>query len=441
MAIGVAARLAARAPVPVYCLENGGDRLSRYLHLDPRLRLTRSPRHASILLVAGNVPEEMAIAAANVHDLLPLPRGVVLWNCTQSSTLFTGDGVHTAGGGLPTEDIISLHRELIHGTKSSTPAIGPAENPVTWQGEGDHGQGGKGMMGGTPYGRPMAKTAADLRDGLKLGSTMVTIGPYLPWLPPGLRLHLTLQGDVVQKLECSVASVQTASMADIFQTALTESVSLAELELARARHHLQIIADLLFLSELEKLGRQTLTIARSLVAGRTAAVHKLQKAIHRSGFLLWSTRSVGRLADADLTGCGPLARATGSHEDIRNQDPAYAALDFEIVSRTGSDAAAVCIQRLEECLQALELAARASKELRQPGPPLEGPRGSLPFDRSQKVLDLLENQAVGMSWDTFVTLLVSLDLDCAALPPTPDFDEADRQHKDEEEEEDHGHHH
>src|SRR3546814_16725517 len=57
------------------------------------------------------------------------------------------------------------------------------------------------MMGGKPYGRPMAMTEDDRRDGLALDAYTATFGPFLPVFPPGLQLSLTLQGDVVQSAE------------------------------------------------------------------------------------------------------------------------------------------------------------------------------------------------------------------------------------------------
>src|SRR3546814_14512508 len=57
------------------------------------------------------------------------------------------------------------------------------------------------MMGGKPYGRPMAMTEDDRRDGLALDAYSATFGPFLPVFPPGLQLSLTLQGDVVQSAE------------------------------------------------------------------------------------------------------------------------------------------------------------------------------------------------------------------------------------------------
>ena len=56
-------------------------------------------------------------------------------------------------------------------------------------------------MGGTPYGRPMAMTGEDVRDGLMLDRYTATIGPFAPMLPPGLALEVTLQGDVIVATE------------------------------------------------------------------------------------------------------------------------------------------------------------------------------------------------------------------------------------------------
>lgn len=54
-------------------------------------------------------------------------------------------------------------------------------------------------MGGKPYGRAMAMTGEDLRDGLQLDAFRLRLGPFAPMLPPGLVLELVLQGDVIQR--------------------------------------------------------------------------------------------------------------------------------------------------------------------------------------------------------------------------------------------------
>ncbi|WP_312764538.1 hypothetical protein [Stutzerimonas balearica] len=56
MAIGLLARLAAARPAPVFvALGMHAGPVREALALDPRVELVDSPRHASVLLVAGGV--------------------------------------------------------------------------------------------------------------------------------------------------------------------------------------------------------------------------------------------------------------------------------------------------------------------------------------------------------------------------------------------------
>ncbi len=415
-------RLAAEARVPVFCLHGQGERQARRrIQLDCRLRLVNSPRHAAILLLVGRMAPTMEQAIRSVHDQLPLPRGVVLWNCPGGRDFFTATPLIVSDEqGVPTESVVRLFRQLLEQKEGSSPLFGPAQNPDSWQGEGDHGQGGEGMMGGKPYGRAMGMTGEDLRDGLQLGSTMMSLGPFLHWLPPGLSLSLTLQGDVIQQLSCKTMALSTPDVDPVFVRALSEPTPLAEIELARARHQLRAVAELLFLLELEDYGRGALRLARGVSAGQVGPVQKFMSRLRFAGLYSLSTRGIGHLPAAVVTGLGPVARAVGLSEDARQDDFAYRALEFNVLTRTEGDMAAICAQRLAETIQALELAGRAAKRIRQPGPPVEGPRGALTADNGSKNgmrwLQLLESEAKGMAWDAFVMLLVSLDLDPAEMP-------------------------
>jgi hypothetical protein len=88
---------------------------------------------------------------------------------------------------------------------------------------------------------------------------------------------------------------------------------------------------------------------------------------------------------------------------------------------SSGDAEARWLQRLAEAAQALDLAERAGSRQRAPGPALEGPRGArtaeaqgtLTPDGQADELGLLEELAPGLSFEAFVILLVSLDLDPA----------------------------
>ncbi len=435
MAVSLAARLAARAKVPVFCLfGHGGRPACRELRLDSHIRLVNSPRHASILLLAGTMPPGLKTAVRHVHDQLPEPRGVMLWNSDSDASIFDGSTiVERHGDSPPTDAIVVLYQNLLLRRRPSTPLFGPARNPVSWQGKGDHGQGGKGMMMGKPYGRSMGMTGEDIRDGLQLGSTMVSLGPFLPWMPSGLRLMVTLQGDVIQQLKCKAPDLPGPEVDQVFLRALTETVPLAALEIARARHHLAAVADLLFLLELNDYGCHALRVAEEVAAGRPQPVQQLDRSLKRTGFYLLAGSDRGRLPKDAVADLGLVARAAGLPEDARLEDPVYRNLGFTVVTGERADAGSICRQRLAEAAQALDLAGSAGEMMREPGPRLEGPRGILRLEKSSAWQQLLEKQAPEMAWDSFVTLLVSLDIDASVLPPTDDYAEDDQPETDEEE--------
>lgn len=204
MAVSTLRRLAASAPVPVFVAFGPDMRAAAWrLRLDPRLCVVASPRHATVLLVAGRLPADHVPALRRVHDQLPHPRGAVWWSADAHESqpreaLPAAVGIRSD----PVDAIVDLHRDLVSGKRESGAPLGPDQNPTDWRGVGPHGQGGEGMMGGTPFGRSMAMTGEDIRDGLQLDRVPVTLGPYHGALPPGLVLDLELQGDVI--VSCSV---------------------------------------------------------------------------------------------------------------------------------------------------------------------------------------------------------------------------------------------
>lgn len=200
MAVGALSRLALKGPVPVHAVV-GANALAAAddLSLDRALTFRPSPRHAGILLVAGAVRDEDRDDLRRLHDQLPHPRATVFWR-TAADPHFEAPTV-VDGGEDPAGAIADLHRRLIENDLRSERDLQPNEPPNPWRGKGDFGQGGEGMMGGTPYGRPMAMTDDDLRDGLQLDPYTAEFGPFLATFPPGLKMKLTLQGDVIQSAQ------------------------------------------------------------------------------------------------------------------------------------------------------------------------------------------------------------------------------------------------
>ncbi|PEQ11538.1 hypothetical protein B2G71_17075 [Novosphingobium sp. PC22D] len=177
----------------------------------PGISLQHSIRHAAILLVAGRYRDTDRSALCRLHDQLPQPRATAWWGAAPLTDVH--DPVTIAEGDDPVPQLRRLDRDLLRGARASEPDWLPDEPPNAWRGKGDHGQGGKGMMGGVPYGRPMAMMGEEMRDGLMLDAMTVTIGPFLRTLPPGLSLELTLQGDVIQQARVATPAYSASGIA------------------------------------------------------------------------------------------------------------------------------------------------------------------------------------------------------------------------------------
>ncbi len=181
MAVRLFHRMAARsAPAVFVCIGPRMQALVEGLFARAQSRRMESPAGAAILLVAGDIPRRAAVALDRIHDQIPPPRETVHWD----------------GCDDPMTELLAAWARLMAG-ESGEPDRLPDDPPNPWKGHGDHGQGGEGMMGGVPYGRPMAMTGEDPRDGLKLDAYTMRVGPFAPMLPPGLVLELTLQGDLI----------------------------------------------------------------------------------------------------------------------------------------------------------------------------------------------------------------------------------------------------
>ncbi|MGH9183224.1 MAG: hypothetical protein ACRDZ9_05340, partial [Acidimicrobiales bacterium] len=328
MAVTLLGRAAARAPAPVFAAVGGGAR-SRVqdLSLRPGLTLVASPRHATVLLVAGWVPATLLDPLARVHDQLPAPRATVWWGVGAGfPDPVTPDPVTVAPGGDVAGAVVACHRDLVTGRRPSEGHLLPDEPPHPWRGVGPYGQGGEGMMGGTPYGRPMPM-AGDDRDGLALDQLRLRVGPFFPPFPPGLALDVVLQGDVVQQatpVPNPFAGAGAGITDDPFARALSGPVPLADLEVARAGHHLRWLSAFLALHGLPALAARALRLAAAASPRHRGAVRALGRLLERARSLRGATDGVGVVSGDALAGWGggPVARAAGRPEDARAGHPA-----------------------------------------------------------------------------------------------------------------------
>ncbi len=405
------ARLASKAPVPVYpAIGSHAQHAVQDLALNPRIQWVRSPRHARVLLVAGGISPEFSAALRRVHDQLPGPSATVWLRSTPPAELVNEATV--IDDARQFSDVANdVYRSLLQGEREGEPHLCPDEPPAPWEGLGDHGQGGEGMMGGKPYGRAMAMTADDLRDGLQLDPLSFSVGPFWPVLPPGFSAHVTLHGDVIAEIQVTSIPYPVALPA-IFRQALEKPVPIAELELARACYHLRQLSHALWVNGLESASLTVLQRIHALQPGDSLA--GLRTWLRRVGFFFSAGAEKGVLGrdQAEKIG-GPAARAAGIAQDTRQDDPQYQRLGFQVIYGHGSNCRARWQQWLDEAEQALSLAARAREQAvcTSDCDRVETPRGVMgrggsPSDATFVLQELLP----GLEWSEAIATIASLDL-------------------------------
>ena len=438
-------RLAKGAPVPVFPVVGAGGRLAAEdLRLLSGVQVVDTPRAATLLVVVGRLTRALLHPALVVHDQLPLPRAT-LWMPTDTAGDADPEGLMAAFPAVTTvalgdvEALRAVFAGLVCGRRSPDPPALPDMEAAHWRGVGPYGHGGTGMTGGVPFGRPLPSRAPD-PDGLELDQLPLQLGPLHPALPPGLVLHAGLQGDVVRRAALGANPYQSwpgdpapgPFDSAPFMRALHSPTPVADLELARARHHLRWAAGVLRLHGLGALGLRLAAVARSLSITDRRSVESLCHRLGQRRSLAWAMAGVGVTDGTLLDGLatpldgGPVRRAAGEAQDARASDPAYEGLGFEPVVHREADAWARFRQRLNEATQAMELAEGAGTRVRHPGPDLEGPRGALRPGAAMPtaaLVDLLPDLLAGMEWGDAVTTVASLDLDLeeagTTSPPSP----------------------
>lgn len=255
------------------------------LRARPELVLVDTPRRASVALIAGSIPPEHREALDRAHDQLPHPRASVRWRSDAPADGLWVGGVRVDGD---VDEVVEAARQahvaVMTRTHESSPDRLPDEEPNQWRGVGPHGQGGEGMMGGTPYGRPMAMTGDD-RDGLALDQLRLRLGPFLAPLPPGVVFDVTLQGEVIQELSVELPAPST--------TPPPRFEELSDITATNARLGLRWLSHLLHVHGLDALAVRAARCAADVGRGSpTPGFTSLRRSIHRSG-LLRSLRGVG----------------------------------------------------------------------------------------------------------------------------------------------------
>jgi len=419
---------ASRAPVPVFAARGlGAGHALDSIRLRPELQLVDSPRLANALLVVGRITDGLAEPLAQVHDQVPRPRATVWWTSGEPPATRDGFGVVMTEEDEAVEELVLGRGRLLRGEGPGEPPLLPDREPAEWRGVGPYGQGGTGMTGGVPYGRPIPGRLDDLRDGLALDVIVQRVGPFLAPFPAGLVLDATIQGDIVQAVDLlSPAAPSDPELAapfgggplpdpdrEPFSRTSSEPVPVRTLEMARARHHLRWIAGCLRLYGMEALGLRVLRLARNLTDSDGNALRELARRLDRPWVLGRVTAGVGRVdpeTAAAFGGC--VARASGVDTDPRARIPAYRDLGFSPVTGSGGDVRSRWRQRLREAEQSLDLASRAGDREAGPDEGLEPPWTAAAGRAGEPdAAALLPEVLVGLEWGDAVATLASLDLD------------------------------
>ena len=265
-------------------------------------------------------------------------------------------------------------------------------------GHGGHDMAGHHEHMGPVAGLPMASRAPD-RDGLKLDVLHVPLGPVLPYWPAGLRLSLTVQGDVVQE-----AAVELLGIADAGPSFWDEPV-------------LRVLA-----------GEP---VQEGQVARRRAAAH-LDSLVRLLGVAGWDapTLASAALRDRVLDGepSGPLRQDFGRlrrrvlrSRRLRWMASGLGVLDVTIVNRLGVSgpagiAAGDVLARVGQWLRAVaDDLTRVDDG--SPAADLDGPRGRLDGGQPPSValLEALPALVVGAELAGVRLIVASLDPDLAEL--------------------------
>lgn len=213
----------------------------RHLHPAPP---AETPRDADLLLLCGEIPASWRTEVETLFETMGLPRAVLwLQPAAPAPTLNVLPlKLRLEEQAIGRFDSARFARSLL-ADRVARQALLPNEAPAPWQGVGPYGQGGEGMMGGKPYGRPMAMTADD-PDQLMLDDVPTHLGPFLPYWPAGLGLTLRMQGERIRVCETVRNFFAEKRTPDKQASALT----VAEFARARLGRHLGWASDFLSLA-------------------------------------------------------------------------------------------------------------------------------------------------------------------------------------------------
>ncbi|MEU0880430.1 hypothetical protein ABZ345_17650 [Lentzea sp. NPDC005914] len=156
-------------------------------------RAAHSPAEANLLVIAGPAASALSAHLDLTWNSMPAPRARArVQDPSDAAEALTAAMTALCDPDLQRGDASQAVRSgrLPQGSGEHSPSMSSC-------GSGMHDHGGHMTDMTMPGDVPMADRGGD-RDGLKLDQLHVPLGPVLPDWPPGLVVHTTLQGDVIQ---------------------------------------------------------------------------------------------------------------------------------------------------------------------------------------------------------------------------------------------------
>ncbi|MFE3459209.1 hypothetical protein ACFXKD_16835 [Nocardiopsis aegyptia] len=318
-------------------------------------RRAAAPGAADLLVVCGPEDPDLADAVDRVWEQMPGPRARVrvpgadgaarLLDAARGRLLDVGrQRREAAERDAAARERAQQGEDEDHGDEHGD----EHEHGGSGRGGHDHGHGGMSMPGGIP----MADRGPD-RDGLTLDRLHVGLGPALADWPAGLRLRLTLQGDVVQ--EAAAEIVGGDAVASAFWDVPGPAAALDSAQ------RLLAVAGWPDAAESARRWRDALLAEPEPDAATRRGVLRWLRRVRRSRVLRWSTAGLGpidgpvpepllgdvtdrwsrRLDDVEA-GLGAGGRSgRGAPADRSRTEAAEAALDLLPSLVTGQELAAV----------------------------------------------------------------------------------------------------
>ncbi len=300
-----------------------------------------------------------------------------------------------------------MHPEVVQNEPGSCPKCGMFLEPREPQSSHhDHTAMESGMNHDDSGFMSMIDVTKDLPrsgDGLPMDWLDVPFGPFIPGLPGGLLLTLTLDGDTVaaantntlvgtETLLCHaisandfiekltaldpltpnsyrlLACLTIENAAGIEVDTSTAKTRLVTLERERIVSHLSWLTLFAEQTGFDWLMQRASSLQKSFtqadvtqIINLKKSVYDLSKRLQRTPLLKSRTTGVGRVpADTELTLSGPVARASGISNDARSNNKIYRELGFTAVTQVNGDVRARLQLRLDEIKQSIELIQKAN---------------------------------------------------------------------------------